>query len=166
MPGGPSRGRLLRIEMGQEGPLLFSGISAYFSGNFEGPSKADLINVFSVGGGSVLQRRPISLAGRSVRERIPLAELDPQMEHQVMTTRGGSDDVAPRKRLLIFYYAASSARPSLEGRIDGEGREMRGMMPPQRAEAQSLAEEVGALAVPHTWLLDSAAKCELLLAAK
>ncbi|XP_058098715.1 protein BREAST CANCER SUSCEPTIBILITY 1 homolog [Magnolia sinica] len=123
---GPKRGR--QRVMNKE-PKLFNAFKFYFAGEFVPSYKGYLQDLVVAGGGTVLQRKPISRD----QERL-LNE-------------------SPTSTTFIIY--------SLEHLENGDSSKNAMVFSCRRAEAQTLANVMGAKVAGHSWILDSIAACRL-----
>ncbi|XP_035839215.1 BRCA1-associated RING domain protein 1 isoform X2 [Helianthus annuus] len=122
--GGPKEGRL-RVQ--NNAPKLFNNLNFYFIGDFLSTYKADLLNLVTTAGGTVIE----------TRDRLLLSSHEED-------TKANVNEVT-----LVVYNADFSYNPGFEDETALKCRVL--------DEAEDLAQEVGCQVVPHIWILDSIA---------
>ncbi|KAJ0469480.1 putative chromatin regulator PHD family [Helianthus annuus] len=122
--GGPKEGRL-RVQ--NNAPKLFNNLNFYFIGDFLPTYKADLLNLVTTAGGTVIETRDQLLLSSHEED-----------------TKANVNEVT-----LVVYNADFSYNPGFE---DATALKCRVL-----DEAEDLAQEVGCQVVPHIWILDSIA---------
>ncbi|KAJ0469481.1 putative chromatin regulator PHD family [Helianthus annuus] len=122
--GGPKEGRL-RVQ--NNAPKLFNNLSFYFIGDFLPTYKADLLNLVTTAGGTVIETRDQLLLSSHEED-----------------TKANVNEVT-----LVVYNADFSYNPGFEDETALKCRVL--------DEAEDLAQEVGCQVVPHIWILDSIA---------
>ncbi|MFS8011190.1 putative BRCT domain, BRCA1-associated, BRCT domain superfamily [Helianthus anomalus] len=122
--GGPKEGRL-RVQ--NNAPKLFNNLNFYFIGDFLPTYKADLLNLVTTAGGTVIETRDQLLLSSHEED-----------------TKANVNEVT-----LVVYNADFSYNPGFEDETALKCRVL--------DEAEDLAQEVGCQVVPHIWILDSIA---------
>ena len=123
---------------------LFSPFTALFlTEGFTHPPRADIISVFTAGGGTVLPASESDASGATTNQGTGLGRITARKESPAGRGSGGN-------RLLVVFADVPAGREWSEE--EARGREER------KQRAGERAKEVGAVAsVSHNWVLDSAA---------